>query len=104
MVCPAGFEPTTSRLEGGCSIQLSYGHKTPCEPTAHDYARFPPPGKTPFSRTSIAPHSHAKPAACRSAEGGKPQKRRYCIEKYSGSACPVSAAICFKGRDVSCTR
>ena len=27
MVCPAGFEPTTSRLEGGCSIQLSYGHK-----------------------------------------------------------------------------
>lgn len=26
MVCPAGFEPTTSRLEGGCSIQLSYGH------------------------------------------------------------------------------
>ena len=28
MVCPAGFEPTTSRLEGDCSIQLSYGHKT----------------------------------------------------------------------------
>ena len=28
MVCPAGFEPTTSRLEGGCSIQLSYGHVT----------------------------------------------------------------------------
>ncbi len=27
MVCPAGFEPTTSRLEGDCSIQLSYGHK-----------------------------------------------------------------------------
>jgi hypothetical protein len=25
MVPPAGFEPTTVRLEGGCSIQLSYG-------------------------------------------------------------------------------
>lgn len=24
--CPAGFEPATVRLEGGCSIQLSYGH------------------------------------------------------------------------------
>ena len=23
---PAGFEPATVRLEGGCSIQLSYGH------------------------------------------------------------------------------
>src|SRR5690606_36155324 len=22
---PAGFEPATTRLEGGCSIQLSYG-------------------------------------------------------------------------------
>ena len=22
---PAGFEPATIRLEGGCSIQLSYG-------------------------------------------------------------------------------
>lgn len=26
MVHPAGFEPATTRLEGGCSIQLSYGH------------------------------------------------------------------------------
>ena len=26
MACPIGFEPTTCRLEGGCSIQLSYGH------------------------------------------------------------------------------
>lgn len=25
MVRPAGFEPATTRLEGGCSIQLSYG-------------------------------------------------------------------------------
>lgn len=25
LVPPAGFEPTTVRLEGGCSIQLSYG-------------------------------------------------------------------------------
>ncbi len=25
MVTPAGFEPATIRLEGGCSIQLSYG-------------------------------------------------------------------------------
>ncbi len=25
MVRPAGFEPATIRLEGGCSIQLSYG-------------------------------------------------------------------------------
>ena len=25
MACPAGFEPATCRLEGGCSIQLSYG-------------------------------------------------------------------------------
>ena len=24
-VRPAGFEPATTRLEGGCSIQLSYG-------------------------------------------------------------------------------
>ena len=35
VVCPAGFEPTTSRLEGDCSIQLSYGHKTK-QPTAQD--------------------------------------------------------------------
>ncbi len=27
MVRPAGFEPATIRLEGGCSIQLSYGRK-----------------------------------------------------------------------------
>lgn len=26
MAHPAGFEPATTRLEGGCSIQLSYGH------------------------------------------------------------------------------
>ena len=25
MVRPAGFEPATARLEGVCSIQLSYG-------------------------------------------------------------------------------
>ncbi len=25
MVTPAGFEPATIRLEGECSIQLSYG-------------------------------------------------------------------------------
>jgi hypothetical protein len=25
LVPPAGFEPTTVRLEGGCSILLSYG-------------------------------------------------------------------------------
>lgn len=25
MAVPEGFEPSTSRLEGGCSIQLSYG-------------------------------------------------------------------------------
>ena len=25
MAVPAGFEPATVRLEGGCSIQLSYG-------------------------------------------------------------------------------
>ena len=25
MAHPVGFEPTTDRLEGGCSIQLSYG-------------------------------------------------------------------------------
>lgn len=25
MVRPAGFEPAATRLEGGCSIQLSYG-------------------------------------------------------------------------------
>lgn len=26
MAHPAGLEPATIRLEGGCSIQLSYGH------------------------------------------------------------------------------
>ncbi len=26
LACPAGLEPATIRLEGGCSIQLSYGH------------------------------------------------------------------------------
>src|SRR3546814_8796222 len=29
MVRPAGFEPATTRLEGGCSIQLSYGRAAP---------------------------------------------------------------------------
>ena len=28
MVRPAGLEPATTRLEGGCSIQLSYGRST----------------------------------------------------------------------------
>ena len=27
MVRPEGFEPPTIRLEGGCSIRLSYGRK-----------------------------------------------------------------------------
>jgi len=27
MAIPAGFEPATCRLEGGCSIRLSYGIK-----------------------------------------------------------------------------
>jgi hypothetical protein len=31
MARPAGLEPATIRLEGGCSIQLSYGHFFICE-------------------------------------------------------------------------
>jgi hypothetical protein len=27
LATPAGLEPATCRLEGGCSIQLSYGAK-----------------------------------------------------------------------------
>ena len=30
LACPAGLEPATIRLEGGCSIQLSYGHLFIC--------------------------------------------------------------------------
>ena len=30
MAHPAGLEPATIRLEGGCSIQLSYGHLFIC--------------------------------------------------------------------------
>ena len=30
MARPAGFEPATTRLEGGCSIQLSYGRAEAC--------------------------------------------------------------------------
>ena len=29
MATPAGLEPATCRLEGGCSIQLSYGAGRP---------------------------------------------------------------------------
>ena len=32
MVRPAGLEPATTRLEGGCSIQLSYGRRTGMNP------------------------------------------------------------------------
>src|SRR5690606_16202245 len=32
MAHPAGFEPATIRLEGGCSIQLSYGRMLEFEP------------------------------------------------------------------------
>ena len=31
---PAGLEPATIRLEGGCSIQLSYGRVCGCNPRA----------------------------------------------------------------------
>ena len=35
---PVGFEPTTCRLEGGCSIQLSYGDKWDWrESNPHDF-------------------------------------------------------------------
>jgi hypothetical protein len=30
LATPAGLEPATVRLEGGCSIQLSYGAVTAC--------------------------------------------------------------------------
>ncbi len=30
MALPAGLEPATLRLEGGCSIQLSYGSEFSC--------------------------------------------------------------------------
>ena len=30
MAHPAGLEPATTRLEGGCSIQLSYGRLSTC--------------------------------------------------------------------------
>ena len=30
MAHPAGLEPATTRLEGGCSIQLSYGRLSIC--------------------------------------------------------------------------
>ncbi len=33
MAHPAGLEPATIRLEGGCSIQLSYGRLIICEQT-----------------------------------------------------------------------
>ena len=29
LATPAGLEPATCRLEGGCSIQLSYGARSP---------------------------------------------------------------------------
>ena len=34
MAHPAGLEPATIRLEGGCSIQLSYGRVCGCNPLA----------------------------------------------------------------------
>ncbi len=34
MVHPAGLEPATIRLEGGCSIQLSYGRLSICKQTS----------------------------------------------------------------------
>ncbi len=39
MACPAGLEPATIRLEGGCSIQLSYGHLAVLDKRGECYRR-----------------------------------------------------------------
>ena len=39
MARPAGLEPTTTSLEGRCSIQLSYGRS--CRPTDRRVGRAP---------------------------------------------------------------
>lgn len=39
MAIPGGLEPPTRRLEGGCSIQLSYGTVAPFWPTTPCQAR-----------------------------------------------------------------
>ena len=61
-VRPAGLEPTTCRLEGGCSIQLSYGRNPLAGtvgtlPTPSAFYTRPPDGPSRFTSSSIRARS-----------------------------------------------
>src|SRR6516165_4318395 len=52
MATPAGFEPATCRLEGGCSIQLSYGaERSPADRASYNASMRP--GNDPVRREIV---------------------------------------------------
>ena len=73
---PAGFEPATVRLEGGCSIQLSYGHLSARLPVFLDATAVHRRFADPQAKNSLFAYEYLGSRLRRLPNGEEVQQRR----------------------------